>query len=158
MLSQNLLGILAALIGVWPHGSSWGHLGLRRGNVQARKQLFLGTQEWNCASVWLRPGVSSHFPLKNKGTEPGEPHPAQIKLSLASARTCSSPLWSMEQQHEHHLGACWKRTVSGLTPDPLNHKCALTRFPGDLYKKHSPSSFLNPYIFFSDYQGNTCLL
>ena len=30
--------------------------------------------------------------------------------------------WSLDQEHQHHLGACWKVTPSDITPGLLNQK------------------------------------
>ena len=49
-------------------------------------------------------------------------------------------LWLTDQQHQHHLGICWTRNLSGPTSDLLNPKlwgwgsavCVLTSPPGVL--------------------------
>lgn len=96
---QNLFGMLAALMWVWPHGSSF----------------FMNLEEGICLGR-VRPDVSSHSPV---GQSHGawmvclklEPNPTQINLSSASARTCSHPLplkvRFVKQQQGHHLGTCW---------------------------------------------------
>ena len=42
-------------------------------------------------------------------------------------------MWSIDQQHRHGLGACWKGSISGPIPDQLNQNLNFTASAGGLY-------------------------
>lgn len=42
-------------------------------------------------------------------------------LFLEWLRVLLLKLWSMNQQHQHHVSACWKCRISSSTPDLLHH-------------------------------------
>lgn len=123
--------------------STSGYNRVNRGFIIHKEIIILSphlSSNWlsSCTSLWTLPFVAIHW--IGRGENQCEP--------VCSFRSMLCPMWSLDQQHQHHMGACNKcRSCPSHLP---NQGCS--SFPGDsdttslnsLFETREMASLLSP--------------